>query len=78
MAMDPMDEGMEARLDPSSPAGTEPLSGPDESTFGPWMIASRRRGRVGGRGGAGDGVGSPASRAVRARSSEASNGPPNG
>lgn len=77
VAMDLMDDGLEARLDSSSPADIEPQSGPVESAFGPWMIVSRRKGRGGGRSGARGGAGSPASRAVHPRPSYLSNGSPN-
>lgn len=74
MDLDPMNDGSEARIDQMTPEGTNYNNESEETSFGPWMIVSRRRGRGGGRGGARGGAGSSVSRAAHAEAPAPSNG----
>lgn len=77
VAMETLDDGMEAMLDHPTPVPNVPCAGDDVSNFGPWMLVTRQRGRGGGRGSIGGGAGRPASRAMHASSTTPSNVSPN-
>lgn len=73
-----MDNGLEAMIDPMCPTGNDHPDENTESSFGPWMLVSRRRGKGGGREGAGGGVGHPTLREAHAGTTDPSLSGPNG